>query len=196
MKGHECYHCKQWIAEGVEHDCWTTTEQALTKHLSEDLREAFERLRDTAADFGDQRIYASHHSIMFSRKSCYFFVRPQRSRLEVVFWLAREVTAPPVRKSQKTSRVKYAHVVHLVHRDQVEAPLTEWLREAYVLEDALQAPRTATTAAPKAATTKAATKPVKGKSAREKSAPKRKPKPKPKPRRGFKRAKTKKARSS
>ncbi len=138
MKGHECYHCKQWIAEGVEHDCWTTTEQALTKHLSEDLREAFERLRDTAVEFGDQRVYASHHSIMFSRKSCYFFVRPQRTRLEVVFWLAREVTAPPVRKSLKTSKVKYAHVVHLVHRDQVEAPLTEWLREAYGLQDALQ----------------------------------------------------------
>jgi len=141
VKGHECYHCKQWIAEGVEHDCWTTTEQALTKHLSEDLREAFERLRDTAVEFGDQRIYASHHSIMFSRKSCYFFVRPQRNRLEVFFWLAREVTGPPIRKSLKTTKVKYAHLVHLVHRDQVEAPLTEWLREAYGLQDALQAPK-------------------------------------------------------
>ena len=149
MKGHECYHCKQWIAAGVEHDCWTTTEQALTKHLSEDLREAFERIRDTAVEFGDQRVYASHHSIMFSRKSCYFFVRPQRKRLEVVFWLARQITAPSIRKSLKTSKVKHAHVVHLVHRDQVEAPLTDWLREAYGLQDVLQAPKTATRAVTK-----------------------------------------------
>ena len=186
MKGHECYHCKQWIAEGVEHDCWTTTEQALTKHLSEDLRDAWERLRDTAVEFGDQRVYASHHSIMFSRKSCYFFVRPQRNRLEVVFWLAREVTAPPVRKSLKTSKVKYAHVVHLVHRDQVEPPLTEWLREAYGLQDALQAMKPGPKQAKaKPATTKAVTK----------KALKKKRAPKPKARRAVKRTKTRKARS-
>ena len=48
------------------------------RDLSDDLRDAWERLRETAADFGDQRIYASHNSIMFSRKSCYFFVRPKK----------------------------------------------------------------------------------------------------------------------
>jgi hypothetical protein len=71
MASRECYHSKQWIAEGEKHGCWTTTEGALTQYLSEDLREAWERLRETAASFGDQRIYASHKSIMFSRKSYY-----------------------------------------------------------------------------------------------------------------------------
>ncbi len=89
MKGHECYHCKQWVAEGEAHDCWTTTEAALTKDLSEDLQDAYERLRDTAVELGEQRIYASHNSIMFARKSCYFFVRPKRSFLEVVIFLGR-----------------------------------------------------------------------------------------------------------
>jgi len=28
MPGRECYHCKQWIEDGEEHDCWTTTEAA------------------------------------------------------------------------------------------------------------------------------------------------------------------------
>ena len=40
MPGRECYHCKQWIEEGEAHDCWTTTEAALTQDLSEDLQEA------------------------------------------------------------------------------------------------------------------------------------------------------------
>jgi hypothetical protein len=31
MAGRECYHCKQWIEDGEEHNCWTTTEAALTK---------------------------------------------------------------------------------------------------------------------------------------------------------------------
>ena len=71
MAGRECYHCKQWVEEGEEHDCWTTTETALTQGLSGDLQDAWERLRETAVSFGDQRIYASHKSVMFSRKSCY-----------------------------------------------------------------------------------------------------------------------------
>ena len=69
MKGHECYHCKQWVAEGEAHDCWTTTESALTRDLTEDLQDAYERLRDTAVEFGEQRIYASHNSIMCARKA-------------------------------------------------------------------------------------------------------------------------------
>ena len=30
MATRQCYHCKQWIEEGEAHDCWTTTEEALT----------------------------------------------------------------------------------------------------------------------------------------------------------------------
>lgn len=139
MPGHECYHCKQWIEEGDAHDCWTTTEAALTRDLHEDLRDAYERLRETAAEFGEQRIYASHNSIMFSRKSCYFFVRPKRKFLEVVIFLGRRVYGPQVKKADQSSKTKAYHTLHIVHRDEVEAPITEWLREAYGLEDVLAA---------------------------------------------------------
>ena len=94
MSGHECHHCKQWIEAGETHDCWTTTEAALTAELSEDLQNAWARLRETAATFGDQRIYASHKSIMFARASCYFFVRPKRTCLELCVFLGRAVQAP------------------------------------------------------------------------------------------------------
>src|SRR6476661_2962885 len=86
MPGRECYHCRQWVEENEEHDCWTTTEVKLTADLSDDLMDAWERLRETASSFGEQRIYASHHSIMFARKTCYFFVRPKPARLEVCFF--------------------------------------------------------------------------------------------------------------
>jgi Domain of unknown function (DUF5655) len=135
MAGHECYHCKQWVEKGEAHDCWTTTEAALTADLPEDLRDAWERLRETAADFGEQRIYASHHSIMFARKSCYFFVRPKKSYLEVCLFLGRPVNAPQVRRVDRTSKTKIAHLLRITHRDEVEAPITDWLREAYDLQD-------------------------------------------------------------
>jgi len=140
-RGHECFHCKQWVKAGEAHDCWTTTEAALTKDLSEDLRDAWERLRDTAAAFGDQRIYASHSSIMFSRKSCYFFVRPKRSYLEVCVFLGRTVKAPQVRKVVDSSKTKRVHILRVTHRDEVETPITDWLQEAYEVSETLSGSR-------------------------------------------------------
>jgi hypothetical protein len=135
MRAHECYHCKQWVEEGEAHDCWTTTEAALTRDLSEDLQDAWERLRETAVAIGDQRIYASHNSIMFSRKSCYFFVRPKKNFLEVCVFLGRAVKAPQIRRVTRSSKTKLVHIVHIKHRDEVEAPITDWLQEAYEFAD-------------------------------------------------------------
>ena len=149
MAGRECYHCKQWVEEGEAHDCWTTTEAALTAELSDDLRDAWDRLRETAASFGEQRIYASHKSIMFSRKSCYFFVRPKRSHLEVCVFLGRPLKAPQVRRVDRASKVKTVNIIHVRHRDEVESPITEWLQEAYELSGALAANTHSTAAGPK-----------------------------------------------
>jgi len=139
MAGHECFHCKQWVEEGEAHDCWTTTEAALTGDLSEDLREAWERLRETAVEFGPQRIYASHHSIMFSKKVCYCFVRPKAKYLELWIMLGRPIGAPQVRSVMKGSARKYANLIRNTHRDEVEPPITDWMREAYEKHDALLA---------------------------------------------------------
>jgi len=131
MARRQCYHCKDWIEEGEPHDCWTTTEAALTEDLSEDLRDAWERLRDTAVELGEQRVYASHKSIMFSRKSCYFFVRPKKSFLELCVFLGRPVKHPRIRRVDPSSKTKFVHVIAVRHRDEVEAPITDWLQEAY-----------------------------------------------------------------
>lgn len=133
-RGHECYHCKLWVAADDAHDCWTTTESALTKELSDDLQDAYLRLREAAVELGEQRVYASHNSIMFARKACYFFVRPKRSFLEVVIFLGRAVKSPKIKKVVESSKVKRAHIIQVKHRDEVEAPLTDWLREAYEFE--------------------------------------------------------------
>jgi hypothetical protein len=149
MAGRECYHCKGWVKEGEAHDCWTTTEAALTKDLSDDLIEAWERLRATAVEFGEQRIYASHHSIMFSRKVCYFFVRPKTKFLEVCIMLARPLRARQVRTVVAGSKTKFANLIRITHRDEVEPPITEWLYEAYSLQDAAAASTGAKGAAPR-----------------------------------------------
>jgi len=138
MPGRECYHCKAWVEESAPHDCWTTTEENLTCDLPEQLGDAWERLRDTASAFGEQRIYASHHSIMFSRSNCYFFVRPQPKYLEICFFLGRAVKHPLVRSARRTSAVKVGHILRVTHRDEVEAPITDWLKEAYDMAEKLK----------------------------------------------------------
>lgn len=107
-----------------------TTEAALTEHLDEDLREAWLELRHFAASLGDQRIYASHRSIMFAKSVCYAFVRPKKSYVELVIFLKRKADEGDF-KIASVSKTKFSHTFKLVHRDQVEAPLTDILREAY-----------------------------------------------------------------
>ena len=74
---------------------------------------------------------------MFSRKSCYFFVRPRPSSLQVCVFLDRAVRAPQVRRVERKSKAKVVNIIHITHRDEVEPPFTDWLREAYELPDKL-----------------------------------------------------------
>jgi hypothetical protein len=93
--------------------------------------------RETAVSFRDQQIYASHKSIMLSRKSCYFFVRPKKNFLELCIFLGRTLKASQVRRVDRASKSKVFHIIHIRHRDEVEPPITDWLQEAYELSDTL-----------------------------------------------------------
>ena len=133
MSGHECCHCKQWVEEGEAHDCWTTTEAALTADLPADLQEAWERLREVAAEFGDQRIYASHNSIMFARESCCFFVRPKQTFFELCVFRRRSVKARRCAVWTGCRGPSCGTRFPSAIRDEVEPPITDWLAEAYEL---------------------------------------------------------------
>ena len=76
-----------------------------------------------------------------SRKSCYFFVRPKKSFLELCVFLGRTLKAPQVRRLDRASKAKLVHRFHIRHRDEVEAPVTDWLREAYELSDVVDRPK-------------------------------------------------------
>jgi len=70
---------------------------------------------------------------MFSRKACYFFVRPKKQYLEVCVFLDRALKAPQVRRTDQSSKSKVVNTIRITHRDEVEEPITGWLREAYDL---------------------------------------------------------------
>ena len=44
---------------------------------------------------------------------------------------ARGRSSGAVRRADAASKTKFANIVQVRHRDEVEAPLTDWMREAY-----------------------------------------------------------------
>lgn len=67
-----------------EHISFSETD--VVRDLNEDFADAWPKLREFAAQLGDQRIYASQKAIMFARKTCYLFVRPNKRFLEICFF--------------------------------------------------------------------------------------------------------------
>lgn len=106
------------------------TEAELINKLDEDLRDAWEKLRAFAVDLGEQRIYASAQAIMFAKKVCYFYVRPKKKFLEVWIFLPRKIEGLTAIQGP-SKKEKYSNLFKLIHADQVEEPLTDWIREAF-----------------------------------------------------------------
>jgi hypothetical protein len=48
--------------------------------------------------------------------------------------LGRSIKSPRIKRAEQKSKVKIAHIIQVKHRDEVEEPLTDWLREAYEFE--------------------------------------------------------------
>jgi len=122
---------KAAISKAKHHEFPRALEADVIRNLNEDLMDAWVKLRQFAAELGEQRIYASEKAIMFSKRICYFFVRPKKSYIEVCFFLRHKIDDPLRLKIQTQSKTKVAHSFRLIHPDQVEEPLTDWIRESF-----------------------------------------------------------------
>lgn len=100
--------------------------------LPEELMDAWAALRMFSWGLGAQKdVKTSHRSIMFYQNTCYLFVRPKKKFLEVNFFLGRALKSQFIKKVTAVSKTKWVHVVQVMHADQVEEPLTGWIREAF-----------------------------------------------------------------
>lgn len=113
------------------------TEDSLTKNISDDVMDAWLRLKETALSFGEQSLTFSDKAILFTRKGCYLSVRPQKSYLGISFFLGRKVESPIVRETLAPARGTVEHTLRINHQDQIGAPLIQWLKEAYEVAEQL-----------------------------------------------------------
>lgn len=112
-------------------DHYNKSETYLIQNLEEDLQDAWKNIREFGASLGEQNIYASGKAIMFSKKVCYFFVRPKKSYLEVVVFLKNERPKNYFKSIRPVSKTKYAHTFNLIHSDQIEGELIAAITQAY-----------------------------------------------------------------
>jgi hypothetical protein len=69
-------------------------------------------------------------------------VRPKKSYLEICFFLGRKLKDSRVHTAVQTSKVKFGHIIRVKHRDEIESPITDWIKEAYDVSDNLRPEKT------------------------------------------------------
>lgn len=112
-------------------DHYNRSESFLIENKSEDLQEAWYKIREFGESLGPQKIYASGRAIMFSKKVCCFFVRPKKTFLETVIFLSNKKLIDGFHSVKPSTKTKYAHTFKLVHADQVEGALADAITQAY-----------------------------------------------------------------
>jgi hypothetical protein len=60
----------------------------------------------------------------------------------VCVFLGRPLKAPQVKRVDEASKSKVANIFRITHRDEVEPPITDWLREAYEYSELKKAAKT------------------------------------------------------
>ena len=111
------------------------SEAEQVREMSEDLRDAWLKLRAFANGLGEYKFHTSAKAMMFTRRLCYMFVRPKKAYLEVTFFSPDEIAHPQVAKATRVSKTRASNVFKLVHADQVEEPLTQWVRGAWDISE-------------------------------------------------------------
>ena len=105
------------------------------REMSDDLRDAWLKLRRFANALGEQKFHTSAKAMMFTRRLCYMFVRPKKAYLEVTFFSPDEIAHPQIAKATRVSKTRASNIYKLVHADQVEEPLTQWVRGAWEISE-------------------------------------------------------------
>ena len=129
------------------------SEAELIRDLDEDLKDAWAKLREFLNDLGPQRMYTSARAIMFARERCYVFVRPQKKYLQLNFFLDELIDSPQIKRGNRVTENRAANVFRLMHADQIDEPLTDWLHDAYAFADPDRAPAVTLRGGPTAGTT-------------------------------------------
>jgi len=93
----------------------------------------FERLKSEIKKFGKVKVHASKSAINFSVENTFCVAKPKREWLDIEFLMDEEIIKPPVYKSFKAYKSRYALFARLHSEEDFNKNLLKLLKKSYNL---------------------------------------------------------------
>ena len=129
-----CPNCgKLFRNTSQEHSCARVPVDDHFRGKPAGIRMIYDRLMQEAHRFGDITVNPVKTSIQIKAGATFLSLRPKRERVEIEFFLDREVDKSPITKSFRVSGHRVLHCASLERFEQVDQELIGWLHKSYVL---------------------------------------------------------------
>jgi len=129
-----CPNCgKKFRNQNQEHSCARVPVDAHLKNKPAGIRMIYDRLMQEVHRFGDISVNPVKSSIQVKAGANFLSIRAKKDRVEIDFFLDREVTKSPISRTFRISAHRVLHSAVLESYEQVNKELVNWLRESYEL---------------------------------------------------------------
>jgi hypothetical protein len=116
-----------------QHSCVKINIDDLFVNKSPVVYSIYEKLKKEIKKFGNVKVHASKSAINFSVENTFCVAKPKREWLDVEFLLNEEIIEPPVYKSFKLSKTRYALFSRLESDGDISKNLLKLLKKSYKL---------------------------------------------------------------
>ena len=129
-----CPVCKKKFKNpNQEHSCAKVPVDDHFKNKPVAIRMIYDRLIMEVQRFGPYTLNPVKSSIQVKAGATFLSIKPKRDRVDIEFFLPREIDQPPVTKSFRVSANRVLTCATIDSVMQVDEKLVDWLREAYEL---------------------------------------------------------------
>ena len=118
-----------------DHSCEVTPLESHFFNKDPNVKAVFEKIHHEVSAFGDFRVNAVKHAILFTATSHFLALKPKRKWLDIEFVLPYPAEGFPIHKTVQAGKSKWAHFVRLESEEEVDPVLIQWLREAYAVSE-------------------------------------------------------------
>jgi hypothetical protein len=129
-----CPECgKEFRNPNQEHSCARVPVDEHFRNKPAAMRMIYDRLMMEVHRFGDITVNPVKTSIKIKAGATFLSVGVRKDRLEIEFFLDREVSKPPITKSFRVSGQRVLHCAALEKFEMVNQELVSWLKESFDL---------------------------------------------------------------
>ena len=114
-----------------DHSCVVIDLELHYVNKDQNVKDAFEKIKDIAMSLGNVKINSVKNAILFQAKSQFLAVKPKKNILDTEFVLDEPVEGFPIHKTVQTTKTKWAHFVRLESPEEVDEQLISWIKRAH-----------------------------------------------------------------